>query len=239
MTRACVHPVGPTRLTQVPKRALTELGPLSYSVLRTLSRQAAFPSPQRKRQCRPWILTRSARGCVDVGDAPTNALARHSKTPACYITTWAPGEAGGRARHFVFQVHPWEKAADWTARSRNKTRSCVRRTKRRQLLRHDCSSNRVNRPWSIQLRRKVDDLSFVLNLLATVTLIGLPLLAPRDNAGTHVREQPGDMMPVRDGSSVARTSPALVVTASEKSYVNEPLPLGMCSTTIPARKPSL
>ena len=142
MTRACVHPVGPTRLTQVPKRALTELGPLSYSVLRTLSRQAAFPSPQRKRQCRPWILTRSARGCVDVGDAPTNALARHSKTPACYITTWAPGEAGGRARHFVFQVHPWEKAADWTARSRNKTRSCVRRTKRRQLLRHDCSSNR-------------------------------------------------------------------------------------------------
>jgi hypothetical protein len=84
-----------------------------------------------------------------------------------------------------------------------------------------------NRPWSIQLRRKVDDLSFVLNLLATVTLIGLPLLAPRDNAGTHVREQPGDMMPVRDGSSVARTSPALVVTASQKSYVNEPLPLGM------------
>jgi hypothetical protein len=84
-----------------------------------------------------------------------------------------------------------------------------------------------NRAWSIQLRRKVDDLSFVLNLLATVTLIGLPLLAPRDNAGTHVREQPGDMMPVRDGSSVARTSPALVVTASQKSYVNEPLPLGM------------
>jgi hypothetical protein len=84
-----------------------------------------------------------------------------------------------------------------------------------------------NRPWSIQLRRKVDDLSFVLNLLATVTLIGLPLLAPRDNAGTHVREQPGDMMSVRDGSSVARTSPALVVTASQKSYVNEPLPLGM------------
>jgi hypothetical protein len=84
-----------------------------------------------------------------------------------------------------------------------------------------------NRPWSIQLRRKVDDLSFVFNLLATVTLIGLPLLAPRDNAGTHVREQPGDMMPVRDGSSVARTSPALVVTASQKKYVNEPLPLGM------------
>ena len=84
-----------------------------------------------------------------------------------------------------------------------------------------------NRAWSIQLRRKVDDLSFVLNLLATVTLIGLPLLAPRDNAGTHVREQPGDMMPVRDGSSVARTSPALVVTASQKSYVNEPLPLGI------------
>ena len=84
-----------------------------------------------------------------------------------------------------------------------------------------------NRPWSIQLRRKVDDLSFVLNLLATVTLIGLPLLAPRDNAGTHVSEQPGDLMPVRDGSSVARTSPALVVTASQKSYVNEPLPLGM------------
>ena len=34
-------------------------------------------------------------------------------------------------------------------------------------------------------------------------------------------------MPVRDGSSVARTSPALVVTASQKSYVNEPLPLGI------------
>jgi hypothetical protein len=84
-----------------------------------------------------------------------------------------------------------------------------------------------NRAWSIQLRRKVDDLSFVLNLLATVTLIGLPLLAPRDNAGTHVREQPGDMMPVRDSSSVARTSPALVVTASQKSYVNDPLPLGI------------
>src|SRR6202048_1587821 len=131
VTRACVHPVGPTRLTQVPKRALTELGPLSYSVLRTLSRQAAFPSPQRKRQCRPWILTRSARECVDVGDAPTNALARHSKTPACYITTWAPGEAGGRARHFVFQVHPWEKAADWTARSRNKTFSAMLTTKTR------------------------------------------------------------------------------------------------------------
>jgi hypothetical protein len=48
VTRACVHPVGPTRLTQVPKRALTELGPLSYSVLRTLSRQAAFPSPQHR-----------------------------------------------------------------------------------------------------------------------------------------------------------------------------------------------
>src|ERR1700724_3661704 len=84
-----------------------------------------------------------------------------------------------------------------------------------------------NRPWSIQLRRRVDDLSFVLNLLATVSLMGLPLLAPRDNAGTHVREQPGDMMPVRDGSSVARTSPALVVTARQKSYVHEPLPLGM------------
>ena len=84
-----------------------------------------------------------------------------------------------------------------------------------------------NRAWSIQLRRKVDDLSFILNLLATVTLIGLPLLAPRDNAGTHVREQSGDMIPVRDGSSVARTSPALVVTASQKSHVNELLPLGM------------
>jgi hypothetical protein len=35
------------------------------------------------------------------------------------------------------------------------------------------------------------------------------------------------MMPVREGSSVARTSPALVVTASQKGYVNEPLPLGM------------
>ena len=34
-------------------------------------------------------------------------------------------------------------------------------------------------------------------------------------------------MPVRDGSSVARTSPTPVVTASQKSYVNEPLPLGM------------
>ena len=86
-----------------------------------------------------------------------------------------------------------------------------------------------NRPWSIQLRRKVDDLSFVLNLLATVSLMGLPLLAPRDNAGTHVREQPGDMMPVRDGLSVARTSshPTLVITASQKGYVNEPLPLGV------------
>jgi hypothetical protein len=84
-----------------------------------------------------------------------------------------------------------------------------------------------NRPWSIQLRRKVDDLSFVLNLLVTVTLMGLPLLAPRDNARTHVREQPGDMMPVREGSSVARTSPALVVTARQRSYVNELLPLGM------------
>src|SRR6202048_3135744 len=86
-----------------------------------------------------------------------------------------------------------------------------------------------NRPWSIQLRRKVDDLSFVLNLLATVSLMGLPLLAPRDNAGTHVREQPGDMMPVRDGLSVARTSshPTLVITASQKGYVNEPLPLGI------------
>jgi hypothetical protein len=84
-----------------------------------------------------------------------------------------------------------------------------------------------NRTCLIQLRRKVDDLSFVLNLLATATLIGLPLLAPRDNAGTHVREQPGDMMPVRDGSSVAHTAPALVVTASQKSYVNEPLPLGI------------
>src|ERR1700730_18597547 len=86
-----------------------------------------------------------------------------------------------------------------------------------------------NRPWSIQLRRKVDDLSFVLNLLVTVTLMGLPLLAPRDNAGTHVREQPGDMMPVRDGLSVARTSshPTLVITASQKGYVNEPLPLGV------------
>src|SRR5580704_1639169 len=115
------------------------------------------------------------------------------------------------ARHFVFQVHPWEKAADWTTRSRNKTRSCVGRTKRRQLLRPRLFVKpEFNRPWSIKLRRKVDDLSFVLNLLATVTLIGLPLLAPRDNAGTHVREQPGDMMPVRDGSSVARTSPALV-----------------------------
>src|ERR1700732_993956 len=59
------------------------------------------------------------------------------------------------------------------------------------------------------------------------TLIGLPLLAPRDNAGTHVREQPGDMMPVRDGSSVARTSPALVGTARQISYVSEPLPRGM------------
>ena len=34
-------------------------------------------------------------------------------------------------------------------------------------------------------------------------------------------------MPVRDGSSVARTSPALVVTASQKTCVNEPLPLGI------------
>jgi hypothetical protein len=86
-----------------------------------------------------------------------------------------------------------------------------------------------NRAWSIQLRRKVDDLSFVLNLLATVTLIGLPLLAPRDNAGTHVREQPQDMTPVREGSSVARTSahPGLLATASQKGYVNEPLPLGI------------
>src|ERR1700731_2939693 len=92
-----------------------------------------FPVTVRLTQgiMRPWILTRSARGCVDVGDAPTNALARHSKTPACYITTWAPGEAGGRARHFVFQVHPWEKAADWTARSRNKTFSAMLTTKTR------------------------------------------------------------------------------------------------------------
>jgi hypothetical protein len=82
-----------------------------------------------------------------------------------------------------------------------------------------------NRPWSIQLRRKVDDLSLVLNLLATI--IWLPFLTLRDNAGTHVHDQPGDMMSVRDGSSVARTSPALVVTANQTSYVNEPLPLGM------------
>jgi hypothetical protein len=128
----------------------------------------------------------------------------------------------------VFQVHPWEKAADWTARSRNKTRSCVRRTKRRQLLRHDCSSNRslIDRGRS-NCDGRLTIYHSSSTSLATVTLIGLPLLAPRDNAGTHVREQPGDMMPVRDGSSVARTSPALVVTASQKKYVNEPLPLGM------------
>jgi hypothetical protein len=86
-----------------------------------------------------------------------------------------------------------------------------------------------NRPWSIQLRRKVDDLSFVLNLFAIVALIGLPLLALRDNAGTQVREQSGDMIPARDGLSVARTSshPTLVITASQKGYVNEPLPLGI------------
>jgi hypothetical protein len=37
------------------------------------------------------------------------------------------------------------------------------------------------------------------------------------------------MIPVRDGLSVARTSshPTLVITASQKGYVNEPLPLGI------------
>jgi hypothetical protein len=79
----------------------------------------------------------------------------------------------------------------------------------------------LNRPWSIQVRRKVDDLSFVL--FAIVALIGLPLLTLRDNAGPQLREQPRDMRPVRDGLSVARTSPnpALVVTGRQKSYVNE------------------
>jgi hypothetical protein len=87
----------------------------------------------------------------------------------------------------------------------------------------------LNRPWSIQVRRTVDDLSFVLNLFAIVALNGLPLLAPGDNAGPQVREQSGDMIPVRDGLSVARTSshPTLVITASQKGYVNEPLPLGI------------
>src|ERR1700736_7029618 len=63
----------------------------------------------------------------------------------------------------------------------------------------------LNRPWSIQVRRTVDDLSFVLNLFAIVALNGLPLLALRDNAGPQLREQSGDMIPVRDGLSVART----------------------------------
>jgi hypothetical protein len=87
----------------------------------------------------------------------------------------------------------------------------------------------LNRPWSIQLRRKVDDLSFVLNLFATVALIGLPLLTLRDNAGPQLREQSRDMRPLRDGLSVTRTSPnpALMATASQKGYVNEPLPLGI------------
>jgi hypothetical protein len=87
----------------------------------------------------------------------------------------------------------------------------------------------LNRPWSIQVRRTVDDLSFVLNLFAIVAIIGLPLLALRDNAGPQLREQPRDMRPVRDGLSVARTSshPTLVITASQKGYVNEPLPLGI------------
>jgi hypothetical protein len=85
----------------------------------------------------------------------------------------------------------------------------------------------LNRPQPIQPRRKVDDLSLVLNLLAIVALVGLMPL--RDNAGKQVRDPPQDMTPVREGLAVARTSthPALVVTASQKGYVNEPLPLGI------------
>ena len=85
----------------------------------------------------------------------------------------------------------------------------------------------LNRPRPIQPRRKVDDLSLVLNLFAIVALVGLMPL--RDNAGKQVRDPPQDMTPVREGLSVARTSahPALVITASQKGYVNEPLPLGI------------
>jgi hypothetical protein len=78
-------------------------------------------------------------------------------------------------------------------------------------------------------RRKVDEFSFVFNLLAIVGLVGLPLLGLPDNPGTQIREQPREMIPVREGLSVARTSPrpTLAVTASQKGYVNEPLPIGI------------
>ena len=62
----------------------------------------------------------------DVDEILQTHLIDGGRVERLYIT-----KAGGRARHFVFQVHPWEKAADWTARSRNKTFSAMQTTKTR------------------------------------------------------------------------------------------------------------
>src|SRR5262245_13353406 len=78
----------------------------------------------------------------------------------------------------------------------------------------------------VQIER-TEQSSFVLYLLAIFAVIGVVLLAFRDEAGKQVSDISMAGTPLRDGLSKTSAQPPRLIIESQNGFANEPLPLGI------------